>query len=758
MLQGSFFSEGDQWKRERRLLSPAFNVKSIASYAPEVTRMTQTLLQTLQKEALSNAGGQVNFTESPGGSIPIIGRYLDGGNAAADRIGRRMVKLMNEQAGQGNTVVEKLRQLEGDKLSPEDSKAVWLMELIGNLTVLFGAGTDTTSVVLSWAMYHLARDQELQRLVAEEVKDLPETVGPSELDAYLHVNALWMETLRELREEVKLLGKGVPKGTEVMVCYRHVLHNAPEVKAKLGDDLHVFRPARWIGPEGLVKCPPFDSLPFGLAALQAQAMAGATTEGDDLLRGLTRQRGDHWPGTPCLTAMGSSTSEPAEETGLCGVQSPKVAKIQQGQRPDAFVFKPEEGLFPMFHLLGSDAAATPSQLSHRQRLKARSRPWSARSARSTRATSVSSLASLTKASTQEELHGDEGELERRCVECTADSSLSSESALVLCSSGRCSHSFPLRLSADAARACSAAAMGGALSCQVEGYTTKLTKEAGVASLRLQLLSPRPRTLLLPSCAALALRAANQMGFLAGIGALVAAEEEGGTLLEAVVFGRPNEAFLELMPLEESTLQEISFATGAAGAPKEAKRELLLRCAGGNRGFVAREAEREEVTLLLETLAEHFQAPPGPLSGPHAHFRVPHMAPRLSAKQLLESVARLSAIRGVGQSFLTSRFARNEIDFFSPLQTQVTQLVNCTYKLPEPLEESPHASASPEKFFVELAFRYSSTQLNLPFSPNLTLPLPPGAGIFQVAYLDDELLVQKTRLGQSSVNVLLKETD
>lgn len=28
--------------------------------------------------------------------------------------------------------------------------------------------------------------------------------------------------------------------------------------------------------------------------------------------------------------------------------------------------------------------------------------------------------------------------------------------------------------------------------------------------------------------------------------------------------------------------------------------------------------------------------------------------------------------------------------------EVTQLVNCTYKLPEPLEESPHASASPVK--------------------------------------------------------------
>ena len=44
-------------------------------------------------------------------------------------------------------------------------------------------------------------------------------------------------------------------------------------------------------------------------------------------------------------------------------------------------------------------------------------------------------------------------------------------------------------------------------------------------------------------------------------------------------------------------------------------------------------------------------------------------------------------KGVGQSFLTSRFARNEIDFFSPLNSKVTQLVNCTWKLPEPLEDA-----------------------------------------------------------------------
>ena len=54
---------------------------------------------------------------------------------------------------------------------------------------------------------------------------------------------------------------------------------------------------------------------------------------------------------------------------------------------------------------------------------------------------------------------------------------SSETPLVVCYSGRCSHSFPLRVSADAARAASAAAMGNAMVATVVGYTTKLTKEA-----------------------------------------------------------------------------------------------------------------------------------------------------------------------------------------------------------------------------------------------------------------------------------------
>ena len=32
MLEGVFFSEGERWKRERRLISPAFNAKSMAPW------------------------------------------------------------------------------------------------------------------------------------------------------------------------------------------------------------------------------------------------------------------------------------------------------------------------------------------------------------------------------------------------------------------------------------------------------------------------------------------------------------------------------------------------------------------------------------------------------------------------------------------------------------------------------------------------------------------------------------------------------
>mmetsp|Transcript_46129 Transcript_46129/g.86036 ORF Transcript_46129/g.86036 Transcript_46129/m.86036 type:complete len:257 (-) Transcript_46129:10-780(-) len=130
------------------------------------------------------------------------------------------------------------------------------------------------------------------------------------------------------------------------------------------------------------------------------------------------------------------------------------------------------------------------------------------------------------------------------------------SAPVPCATGRASHSFPLRVSVEAARAAAAAAMGSAVPTSVVGYTTSLTKEAGAASVRLQFkttarsnLSSAPA-----SCATISLRSEGRLGFLSGIASFIRRDDL--VLLEAVVFGRPNEPLQELMPLDEPVLQSL----------------------------------------------------------------------------------------------------------------------------------------------------------------------------------------------------------
>eukprot|EP00439_Symbiodinium_sp_Y106_P016325 s7717_g2.t1 len=99
--------------------------------------------------------------EIPYWKFPFLGR-LDEGARASARMAKRMVDLMEKQCGRGDTVVERLRKMEGDKFSYE--------ELVNNLVVLFAAGSDAPAQTLIWAFYHIACLPELQRALAEEAR------------------------------------------------------------------------------------------------------------------------------------------------------------------------------------------------------------------------------------------------------------------------------------------------------------------------------------------------------------------------------------------------------------------------------------------------------------------------------------------------------------------------------------------------------------------------------------------------------------
>jgi len=328
MVTGSFFSEGERWKKERRVLSPAFSSKNVEGYVPAVELITQKLLQEMDKDVALN--GEVNFSDLlplytadvicktslgqdfrmlearksdivtdvkqmfgamqlrlfaalPYWKIPGLAGLVDGGNTISRRFFKRSEQILRDATGDGTSIAEKLRNMDGEKFTHD--------ELINNVTVLFLGGTDTTSLVLSWSFYYLSCDEKLQNAVAKEVRSLPAgEISLSQLQSLPTVQAVWLESLRlrgpaavfglEPTEDVTIAGRKVPAGTHVMVALRNILKHDPSVKRSLGDDLEVFRASRWLNADGgVIRAQPFDTLSFGYGPRICLGMRLAEYEG-----------------------------------------------------------------------------------------------------------------------------------------------------------------------------------------------------------------------------------------------------------------------------------------------------------------------------------------------------------------------------------------------------------------------------------------------------------------------------------------------
>lgn len=129
-----------------------------------------------------------------------------------------------------------------------------------------------------------------------------------------------------------------------------------------------------------------------------------------------------------------------------------------------------------------------------------------------------------------------------------------------CEVARASHSFPLRISSESAQAAAAAALGSATPALVTGHTTRMTQEAGARSVRLQLKpslgsASSQQVPTQPSCATVSIRSQGKLGFLPGIAAILRPDNIT-TLLEVIVFARPNELLQELMHLDEDLLKAL----------------------------------------------------------------------------------------------------------------------------------------------------------------------------------------------------------
>ncbi|KAK1165751.1 cytochrome P450 27C1-like isoform X1 [Acipenser oxyrinchus oxyrinchus] len=200
--------------------------------------------------------------------LPFWNKYIQAWdtmfNFAKDKVDQRLTdiqaKLQGTEPVEGNYLTY---LLSCDKLSQS--------EIYSSITELLLAGVDTTSNTISWAIYHLARNQELQKAVYKEVISVsPEDQIPTaqDLDKMPLVKAVVREVLRLypvvpenariLETDIVLGDYHIPSQVLLVMC-----HYASSVDPSQFSQPLKFKPERWLKKQEILKPHPFSSIPFG---------------------------------------------------------------------------------------------------------------------------------------------------------------------------------------------------------------------------------------------------------------------------------------------------------------------------------------------------------------------------------------------------------------------------------------------------------------------------------------------------------------
>lgn len=309
---GIFFSEGDFWRRQRRLVQPAFHHQRIGAYADRMVTKTQQMLATWRDGEQCNIDEAMRaltlqivvdavFHADIGAETARVGRAMaDAGAALAEqtfnplkamlpdwlplpflRRKRRATAVLDEIVYQ--MIAERRRSGTdaGDLISmflraqdEETGERMSDRQVRDEVMTLFIAGHETTAQALSWAWVLLAQHAEAEaRLHAEidrvlgerplSLADLPnlaftEMIVKEVLRLY---PPAWM-ILRQAAGGVELGGHRVQKGEMVMIA-PYVVHRDP----RYYDEPERFRPERFApdasGQPLEKRLPHFAYFPFG---------------------------------------------------------------------------------------------------------------------------------------------------------------------------------------------------------------------------------------------------------------------------------------------------------------------------------------------------------------------------------------------------------------------------------------------------------------------------------------------------------------
>ena len=176
-----------------------------------------------------------------------------------------MAETWNKRERERNKQQKKKEKLEKHELTDVDILSVALESggfteenLIDQMMTFLAAGHETTATAMTWAIYMLCLNPDMQtRLRAEVRETLPSAAEESvvtsqQIDHMPYLNAVCSEvlryyppvpmTLRDAVRDTSIAGQFVPKGTRIMLAPWAINKDA----SLWGEDAAKFNPDRWL--------------------------------------------------------------------------------------------------------------------------------------------------------------------------------------------------------------------------------------------------------------------------------------------------------------------------------------------------------------------------------------------------------------------------------------------------------------------------------------------------------------------------------
>jgi cytochrome P450 len=283
---GLMVSEGDLWKRQRRMIQPAFDHKSIDDLVDVITAVNLRLLEKWQRAA--RRLDVINVSRDVSGmALEVMLRFIFGDDY--DEVAGHF-NILSEETVRDLSFAQVFRKLghlilqitahRRSCASPEADALGLLMrardahtgrsmddrQLMNEILTLVVAGHETTASTLSWMWFLIAQHPAVGEKLALELRRLEQPPKPEDLAAFPYSRQIieeamrlypagWLLTRRALGED-RLGPYFVPAGTEIYLP-PYFIHRNPE----LWPNPDAFNPDRF-APDQSRERPRLASIPF----------------------------------------------------------------------------------------------------------------------------------------------------------------------------------------------------------------------------------------------------------------------------------------------------------------------------------------------------------------------------------------------------------------------------------------------------------------------------------------------------------------